>query len=257
MSLIVDDGAVLINNNELSVYGVYLSSDGISVGEAELSTAFVDVPARWGAYDLSATDTTGRAVAGRREITLNVAATVEPDTRADVAEMDIARARREIGALHGAECTVTDIRQGLTWTGRMSVGEWVDVYDAGQVLAHATCELKLTADPCAISDTCSVAVNGSTSVLYGGNVVSAPIVQLVPASAGQVAFSINSVTWSATVSSTSTVYVDCGRAWAHLADNSAVVPNLIADWPCLVPGANAFTVTNCTLTVTYDERVMV
>lgn len=257
MSLVLDNGCVLINDAELGDYGVYLAPEGIQIGNAELRTAYVDVPARWGAYDLSATDTGGKVVSGRRDIVLSIAATVEYGTDAAQADLDMATAKRTIGALHGTECTVTDVRQALTWTGRMSVGQWTDVYDAAGILTHATCELTLAANPCAVAGSSTVALTNGGTVLYEGNVETWPIITVTPAAAGAVSVTINSTVWSFTASNTATVYVDCGRAWAHLADNSAIIPNLSADWPTLVPGANAIALSNCTASMTFDELVMV
>lgn len=257
MSLVLDNGCVLINGTELGDYGVYLAPDGIQIGEAELRTAFVDVPARWGAHDLSAIDTEGKAAAGRREILLSIAATVEEGTAAWEADIGMAAAKRTIGALHGTECSVTDVRQGLTWTGRMSVGQWSDVYDAAGILTHATCELKLMAEPRAVAESRTVTLTNGGNVPYDGNVETWPIIKVTPAAAGAVSVTVNSTVWSFTASSTAKVYVDCGKAWAHLADNSAIIPNLSADWPSLVPGDNAIALSNCTATMTYDELVMV
>ena len=257
MSLIADNGCVQINGAELSTLGVYLAPDGIQIGEAELLTAFAEVPARWGAHDLSATDTGGRVVSGRREIVLSVAATVQHGTSAAQANTDISTAKRTIGALHGTECTVTDVRPGLTWSGRMSVGQWADVYDAAGILTHAACALTLLAQPCAKASAKTVTLTNGGSVSYGGNVETWPTITVTPAAAGAVSVTIRSTVWSFTASSTAKVYVECGRAWAHLSDNSAIIPNLSADWPSLVPGANAIALSNCTASMTYDELVMV
>lgn len=165
-ALALDRSPVTIDGRPLSAYGVVMSSEGWTIGEAKPATSYQSVPGLPGGVDMTLTDRMGRAYPDRRDITLHALAVGDMD--------EIDEAKRLIGALHGKQVALGGLTLRGSYRGRLSVGSWTDTWDKGVTVASAV-ELTVDADPYAYGERVTIPlVKGVNTLLVDGNASAPP-----------------------------------------------------------------------------------
>lgn len=135
-----------------SMAGEYYTTTGLQVSAATATTAFREVPARYGSWDVTQENLLGQAyVTGRRQISLTVGTLADESTFQTVVAP-------ELGALHGTTCTLQDMGHQKAggevvgaapgfWEGRLTVGEWQLTRSRSGCLVKAEVTLTLDSVP--------------------------------------------------------------------------------------------------------------
>lgn len=137
--LALDKSRLSIDGRALSDYAVFVTADGISLGEAKPATAFTPAPGRDGGYDTTLDDRHGYPAVGRRTITVRVAATGDP--------LQIEEAKALIGATAGRHVAFGGLTGLGAFRGRLTAGAWTDATGPDGRTAWSVCELTLDAEP--------------------------------------------------------------------------------------------------------------
>lgn len=167
---IPDRGRYLIDDRPLKDYGLYPDAAGLVVGAVTPTTVFRNIPARYGAIDVSFGDYNGRAYHERRELTFTVGTVGR--------EADAMDSMAELGGINGRIITLRDLVAPGYWRGRLSVGEWKRNYSKDGVFIYATCELKINAEPHMYGELQTVELTHKTTFHVDGNTTTWPMLTL-------------------------------------------------------------------------------
>lgn len=162
-----ETGTPAINGVPLDRMMLALTDSGIEIGQSELELETQAIPGRDGVVDTSLTGPEGAAYTDNRDITLHLYTCGDED--------DIMVAKTRLGALHGTIVTVGWRMLPGVYRGRLSVGQWDDLWSA-RGLCAATVDVTVSASPCLLGRVHTVQLNrGSQSIRVDGNRPAWPI----------------------------------------------------------------------------------
>lgn len=162
----LDKSLVTINGKRLSDYGVFLQTEGFSIGGASPQTSFQDVPGRF-SVDTTLRDGNGYPAYDRREIMLSVGMVGDPT--------EIDEAMTLIGALNGLTVTVGGLHSKGEFHGVLTVGDWDTLEDGRGERRWAGTTLTLNVEPCVYGAPRRIALHaGDNRFLVEGNQPAAP-----------------------------------------------------------------------------------
>lgn len=225
-----------------------LTSDGVTIGNAEPTVSVQDMPGRDGRLDLTLTDPTGAAYMGNRAITLALYAIGGED--------DILAAKTRLAALAGTIVTLSWRSLPGEYRGRMSLGAWEDKW-AGPRQIATTVTVSIDAHPYLIGRSRSIALKtGANTIHVKGNRPCWPTWTLTPAS-GAKTVSVkdahgHTLAIAGTTAITGRISIDTAPDSRELRVNgNLMAPTLESDYFPLPPGVNTVTLTGCTGILTY------
>lgn len=226
-----------------------LTSDGVTIGNAEPTVSVQDMPGRDGRLDLTLTDPSGAAYMGDRAITLALYAIGGED--------DILAAKTRLAALAGTIVTLSWRGLPGEYRGRMSLGAWEDKW-AGDHQIATLVQAEIDARPYLIGRTITVALKtGANTIHVKGNRPCWPTWTLTPAS-GAKTVSVkdahgHTLAIAGTTAITGRISIDTDPDHRELRVNgNLMTPTLESDYFPLPPGVNTITLTGCTGTLTYQ-----
>lgn len=223
----MDDGRFILDGRPLGEWPVWITSDGVDIGEATPSTSFTDVPGGT-TSDLSIEDAFGAAVPPSREITIHmVTAGAYDDCRSTLSA---------IGALNGRRTTFEDRRLGGTWQGRCTRVTPEFKPRHGAILIDVT----ITAEPWLILPKHETAVTeGETTFAVHGNRPTNPKLTII-ASAAAERITVDdgtrtlSITPKKPFTGGETIIID-SETGTCTTDNANTPPDLTSLYPTLTP----------------------
>lgn len=231
-----------------------LTSDGVTIDNAEPTVSMQDMPGRDGRLDLTLTDPTGAAYMGDRAITLTLYAIGGED--------DILAAKTRLAALAGTIVTLSWRSLPGEYRGRMSLGAWADKW-AGPRQIATTVTMSIDAHPYLIGRSRSIALKtGANMITVKGNRPCWPTWTLTPAS-GAKTISIkdahgHKLAIAGTTAITGRISIDTDPDHRELRVNgNLMAPTLESDYFPLLPGLNTPTLTGCTGTLTYRPLTLI
>lgn len=220
-----------------------LTSDGVTIGNAEPTVSVQDMPGRDGRLDLTLTDPSGAAYMGDRAITLSLYAIGGED--------DILAAKTRLAALAGTIVSLSWRGLPGEYQGRMSLGAWEDKW-AGDHQIATLVQAEIDARPYLIGRTITVALKtGATTIHVKGNRACWPTWTLTPAS-GAKTVSIkdahgHKLAVTSTTAITGRISIDTDPDHRELRVNgNLMTPTLESDYFPLLPGLNTLTLTGAT-----------
>ena len=138
-----------------------LSSDGITIDNAEPTVSMQDMPGRDGRLDLTLTDPSGAAYMGNRAITLSLYAIGGED--------DILAAKTRLAALAGTVVTLSWRGLPGEYQGRMSLSAWEDKWAGPRQIATLV-TVSIDAAPYLIGRTRTITLKtGANAIHIRGN----------------------------------------------------------------------------------------
>lgn len=215
-----------------------LSSDGITIDNAEPTVSVQDMPGRDGRLDLTLTDPSGAAYMGNRAITLSLYAIGGED--------DILAAKTRLAALAGTVVTLSWRGLPGEYQGRMSLSAWEDKW-AGDHQIATLVQAEIDAHPYLIGRSQSIALKTDANTIHvKGNRPCWPAWALTPAS-GTKTVSMqdahgHKLTLASATAITGLITIDTSPDARGLRVNgNLMTPTLDSDYFPLLPGANTIT----------------
>lgn len=220
-----------------------LSSDGITIDNAEPTVSVQDMPGRDGRLDLTLTDPSGAAYMGNRAITLSLYAIGGED--------DILAAKTRLAALAGTVVTLSWRGLPGEYQGRMSLSAWEDKWAGPRQIATLV-TVSIAAAPYLIGRSRSIALKtGANAIHIRGNRPCWPAWTLTPA-ANAKTVSIkdahgHTLAVTSTTAITGRISIDTDPDHRELRVNgNLMTPTLESDYFPLLPGLNTLTLTGAT-----------
>ena len=220
-----------------------LSSDGITIDNAEPTVSVQDMPGRDGRLDLTLTDPTGAACMGDRAITLSLYAIGGED--------DILAAKTRLAALAGTVVTLSWRGLPGEYQGRMSLSAWEDKWAGPRQIATLV-TVSIAAAPYLIGRSRSITLKtGANAIHIRGNRPCWPAWTLTPA-ANAKTVSIkdahgHTLAVTSTTAITGRISIDTDPDHRELRVNgNLMTPTLESDYFPLLPGLNTLTLTGAT-----------
>lgn len=220
-----------------------LTSDGVTIDNAEPTVSMQDMPGRDGRLDLTLTDPSGAAYMGNRAITLALYAIGGED--------DILAAKTRLAALAGTIVTLSWRSLPGEYRGRMSLSAWEDKW-AGPRQIATTVTMSIDAHPYLIGRSRSIALKtGANTIHVKGNRPCWPTWTLTPAS-GAKTVSVkdahgHTLAIAGTTAITGRISIDTDPDHRELRVNgNLMAPTLESDYFPLLPGLNTLTLTGAT-----------
>lgn len=220
-----------------------LTSDGVTIGNAEPTVSVQDMPGRDGRLDLTLTDPSGAAYMGDRAITLSLYAIGGED--------DILAAKTRLAALAGTVVTLSWRGLPGEYRGRMSLGAWEDKWAGPRQIATLV-QAEIDARPYLIGRTITVALKtGANTIHVKGNRPCWPTWTLTPAADAKTV-SIkdahgHKLAVTSTTAITGRISIDTDPDHRELRVNgNLMTPTLESDYFPLLPGLNTLTLTGAT-----------
>lgn len=220
-----------------------LSSDGITIDNAEPTVSVQDMPGRDGRLDLTLTDPSGAAYMGDRAITLSLYAIGGED--------DILAAKTRLAALAGTVVTLSWRGLPGEYQGRMSLGAWEDKW-AGDHQIATLVQAEIDAHPYLIGRSRSIALKTDANTIHvKGNRPCWPTWTLTPAADAKTV-SIkdahgHKLAVTSTTAITGLISIDTSPDARGLRVNgNLMTPTLDSDYFPLLPGLNTLTLTGAT-----------
>ena len=249
-TLPMDDGRWTLNGVPFGGWPVWLTSDGVEIGEATPSTSIADMPGTPG-VDQTLEDASGAAIPSRRTITLHL---VTAGTRRDCIDTI-----RRIGDLNGRMITFGDAELDGEWTGRCTVGQAEERPRHGAYLI----DLTIDAEPYlrGHEETAELAAGGN-GIHISGNRPCWPEFTLLPTQ-GATSISVSdgnghmlSISPGTTITGTVTIRTDptCRETRTN---GNLTPPTLDSDYFPLLPGTNDITLKSCSGRVTYRPNTII
>ena len=190
-----------------------LSSDGITIDNAEPTVSVQDMPGRDGRLDLTLTDPSGAAYMGNRAITLSLYAIGGED--------DILAAKTRLAALAGTVVTLSWRGLPGEYQGRMSLSAWEDKWAGPRQIATLV-TVSIAAAPYLIGRSRSITLK------TGAN-------------------AIHTLAVTSTTAITGRISIDTDPDHRELRVNgNLMTPTLESDYFPLLPGLNTLTLTGAT-----------
>ena len=220
-----------------------LSSDGITIDNAEPTVRVQDMPGRDGRLDLTLTDPSGAAYMGNRAITLSLYAIGGED--------DILAAKTRLAALAGTVVTLSWRGLPGEYQGRMSLSAWEDKWAGPRQIATLV-TVSIAAAPYLIGRSRSITLKtGANAIHIRGNRPCWPAWTLTPA-ANAKTVSIkdahgHTLAVTSTTAITGRISIDTDPDHRELRVNgNLMTPTLESDYFPLLPGLNTLTLTGAT-----------
>ncbi|ALE35484.1 phage distal tail protein [Bifidobacterium longum] len=220
-----------------------LSSDGITIDNAEPTVSVQDMPGRDGRLDLTLTDPSGAAYMGNRAITLSLYAIGGED--------DILAAKTRLAALAGTVVTLSWRGLPGEYQGRMSLSAWEDKWAGPRQIATLV-TVSIAAAPYLIGRSRSITLKtGANAIHIRGNRPCWPAWTLTPA-ANAKTVSIkdahgHTLAVTSTTAITGRISIDTDPDHRELRVNgNLMTPTLESDYFPLLPGLNTLTLTGAT-----------
>lgn len=215
-----------------------LTSDGVTIDNAEPTVSMQDMPGRDGRLDLTLTDPSGAAYMGNRAITLALYAIGGED--------DILAAKTRLAALAGTIVTLSWRSLPGEYRGRMSLSAWADKWAGPRQIATLV-TVSIDAHPYLIGRGRSIALKtGANTIHVKGNRPCWPTWTLTPA-ANAKTVSIkdahgHTLAVASTPAITGLITIDTAPDSRGLRVNgNLMTPTLDSDYFPLLPGANTIT----------------
>lgn len=232
-----------LNGTPLERMMLSLTSDGVTIGNAEPMVSVQDMPGRDGRLDLTLTDPSGAAYMGDRAITLSLYAIGGED--------DILAAKTRLATLAGTIVSLSWRSLPGEYKGRMSLGAWEDKW-AGDHQIATLVQAEIDAHPYLIGRSRSIALKtGMNTIHVKGNRPCWPTWTLTPAS-GAKTVSIkdahgHKLAVTSTTAITGRISIDTDPDHRELRVNgNLMAPTLESDYFPLLPGLNTLTLTGAT-----------
>ena len=217
-----------------------LTSDGVTIGNAEPTVSVQDMPGRDGRLDLTLTDPSGAAYMGDRAITLSLYAIGGED--------DILAAKTQLAALAGTIVSLSWRGLPGEYRGRMSLSAWEDKW-AGPRQVATLVTVSIDAAPYLIGRSRTVTLKtGANAIHVKGNRPCWPAWALTPAS-GAKTIAIrdahgHKLTLASATAITGRITIDTSPDSRELRVNgNLMTPTLDSDYFPLLPGSNTITTT--------------
>lgn len=237
-----------LNGTPLERMMLSLTSDGVTIGNAEPMVSVQDMPGRDGRLDLTLTDPSGAAYMGDRAITLALYAIGGED--------DILAAKTRLAALAGTIVTLSWRGLPGEYRGRMSLGAWEDKWAGPRQIATLV-QAEIDARPYLIGRTITVALKtGANTIHVKGNRPCWPTWTLTPAS-GAKTVSVkdahgHTLAIAGTTAITGRISIDTDPDHRELRVNgNLMTPTLESDYFPLPPGVHTLALTGCAGILTY------
>lgn len=215
-----------------------LTSDGVTIGNAEPMVSMQDMPGRDGRLDLTLTDPTGAAYMGDRAITLSLYAIGGED--------DILAAKTRLAALAGTIVSLSWRGLPGEYRGRMSLSAWEDKW-AGPRQVATLVTVSIAAAPYLIGRSRTVTLKTDANTIHvKGNRPCWPTWTLTPAADAKTV-SIkdahgHKLAVTSTTAITGRISIDTDPDHQELRVNgNLMTPTLESDYFPLLPGANTIT----------------
>lgn len=246
----IDDGRWALNGIPLGKWPVWITSDGVEIGEATPSTTITDMPGTAG-VDQTLEDASGAAIPSRRTITLHL---VTAGTK-----QDCIRTLERIAGLNGRTITFRDAELDGEWQGRCAVGQVEEKPRHGAYLI----DLSIDADPYLHGRRRSVKLTeGANRVHVKGNRPCWPTFVLHP-SLDTESISICDgdghtliVSTESVITGNVTITSDPQSREIRMNGN-LVAPTLDSDYFALLPGMNDIMLTSCSGTMAYRPATII
>lgn len=243
-----------LNGTPLERMMLSLTSEGVTIDNAEPTVSMQDMPGRDGRLDLTLTDPTGAAYMGNRAITLSLYAIGGED--------DILAAKTRLAALAGTIVSLSWRGLPGEYQGRMSLSAWEDKWAGPRQIATLV-TVSIDAHPHLIGRTRTVALKtGANAIHVKGNRPCWPAWTLTPAS-GTKTVSIqdahgHKLAFASTTTIAGRIAIDTAPDSRELrVDGNLMAPTLESDYFPLLPGVNTITLTGCTGTLTYRPLTLI
>lgn len=174
--LVRDDGRYTLDGKPLSKYGLFVSADGMTVGEVNPATTYRAVPGMDGDHDVSFTNRDGAAYLPRRTVNLAVGCIG--------LESDFIHAQVELAALMGKTVQLRDNMQPGYWMGRLSIDGWETERNRNGCFVQSSTTLSIEAQPYMVGETVSKtwSAAGNQTVNIPGNRQTWPVFTITPVS---------------------------------------------------------------------------
>jgi len=232
-----------LNGTPLERMMLSLTSDGVTIGNAEPTVSVQDMPGRDGRLDLTLTDPSGAAYMGDRAITLSLYAIGGED--------DILAAKTQLAALAGTIVSLSWRGLPGEYRGRMSLGAWEDKW-AGDHQIATLVQAEIDAHPYLIGRSRSIALKTDANTIHvKGNRPCWPTWTLTPAADAKTV-SIkdahgHTLAVTSTTAITGRISIDTDPDHRELRVNgNLMAPTLESDYFPLLPGLNTLTLTGAT-----------
>lgn len=243
-----DDGRFRLDGQSLGRYPVWLTIDGIEIGDATPATSMTDIPGGVPA-DLTLEDDTGAAIPGRRTITIHL---VTAGTRAECDET-----MRLIGDLNGRTITIEDREWGGHYRGRCAIGQPTPKPHHGAILI----DVQIDAEPYLIEpEQRKTLAQGTNQIAVHGNRPTQPKLTLTT-NANTAKVSVTDGTRTLTITPATpfragqTVTIDT-QTHSCAVDGTTTPPDLTSLYPILTPKNTILTITGANGTVTWQPRTL-
>lgn len=249
-TLPADDGRWTLNGIPLGDWPVWLTSDGVEIGEATPSTTITDMPGTSG-IDQTLEDASGAAIPSRRTITLHLVTAGS--------KQECVKTLERVADLNGRTITFLDSELPGEWIGRCTVGQAEEKPRHGAYLI----DLSIDADPYLHGrEQETTLTEGANNINVDGNRPCWPEFELHP----------NEESTSVTVSDgrghtlrittdstiTGTVTISTGPQKRETRTNGNLTPpTLDSDYFPLLPGPNDITLTSCSGNVTFRPNTII
>ena len=227
-----------LNGTPLERMMLSLTSDGVTIGNAEPMVSVQDMPGRDGRLDLTLTDPTGAAYMGDRAITLSLYAIGGED--------DILAAKTRLAALAGTIVSLSWRSLPGEYEGRMSLGAWEDKWAGPRQIATLV-TVSIDAAPYLVGRSRSIALKTDANTIHvKGNRPCWPTWTLTPAADAKTV-SIkdahgHKLAVTSTTAITGRISIDTDPDHRELRVNgNLMTPTLDSDYFPLLPGANTIT----------------
>lgn len=242
----IDNERILLDGRPLGRYGAWAVDTGIEIDQAQAVTSYTEIPGRVSA-DLTLEDESGHAILQRRTITIHL---VTAGTMQECRD-----SLNQIAALAGKTITIEDKAWGGYYEGRCSGLTSTEKPRHGAIRI----DLAIDADPLLIGPTYSkVIAEGTTPIAPKGNRPTHPTIELTAkAGASKISVSDGTRTWSITPANPyqggEKLVLDTQLQHTTL-NGQPTAPDLITDWPILLPKQTEITLTGATGTITWQPR---
>ena len=232
-----------LNGTPLERMMLSLSSDGLTIDNAEPAVSVQDMPGRDGRLDLTLTDPSGAAYMGNRAITLSLYAIGGED--------DILAVKTRLAALAGTIVSLSWRGLPGEYHGRMRLSAWEDKW-AGPRQVATLVTVSIDAAPYLVGRTRIITLKtGANAIHIRGNRPCWPAWALAPAS-GTKTVSMqdahgHKLTFASATAITGLITIDTSPDVRGLRVNgNLMTPTLDSDYFPLLPGANTITTTGIT-----------
>lgn len=243
---------LLLDGRPLDSMMLGLTEDRIDFGEAKPATSLQSVPGRYGAVNLTLTDSLGNAFVGNRDIVLHLYSTGD--------EQDITDAKKRLAMLQGKATRLSWRTLDGEYRGIASIGAWQDVYE-DEMLVASTVDVTLTCQPMLYGrETVRRLEEGRNMVRVPGNRETWPVLTLSPAygarglrvECGGRFLQIPDGPYQIG----GTVVLDCLNRRAT-ANGNLVQVTLDSDWFPLTPKATEIDCLNCYGSVSFEPMTLI